>query len=74
MMGWHSDMDFNPRTPRGVRLEDNAIDEAIKEFQSTHPARGATLSPALAVIVGKFQSTHPARGATYEQLMEDEED
>ena len=35
------------------------------EFQSTHPARGATESWAeLDAEAQEFQSTHPARGAT----------
>ena len=35
---------FNPRTPRGVRHLLAEGQSAILEFQSTHPARGATLS------------------------------
>ena len=34
------------------------------EFQSTHPARGATMSTRAFNARLKFQSTHPARGAT----------
>ena len=34
--------DFNPRTPCGVRHEKKSTDAVIKEFQSTHPMRGAT--------------------------------
>ena len=34
------------------------------EFQSTHPARGATYVSALSLTAIPFQSTHPARGAT----------
>ena len=56
---------FNPRTPRGVRLDYlNEFNRWI-EFQSTHPARGATRKAG--VCMGYeliFQSTHPARGAT----------
>ena len=33
---------FNPRTPRGVRLISYAITQLMVQFQSTHPARGAT--------------------------------
>ena len=36
--GW----DFNPRTPRGVRLHHKVDGLYDIEFQSTHPARGAT--------------------------------
>ena len=35
------------------------------EFQSTHPARGATFDEAVSLgLMRAFQSTHPARGAT----------
>ncbi len=34
---------FNPRTPRGVRLSAVLKSTGRGEFQSTHPARGATL-------------------------------
>ena len=34
------------------------------EFQSTHPARGATTRTSTAQANVRFQSTHPARGAT----------
>ena len=56
---------FNPRTPRGVRLMMYHTSTNTETFQSTHPARGATVH-----LVGRllslleFQSTHPARGAT----------
>ena len=36
------DYDFNPRTPRGVRPDALSTLQAENEFQSTHPARGAT--------------------------------
>ena len=36
-----------------------------REFQSTHPARGATLEAVGDVHHRPFQSTHPARGATW---------
>ena len=55
---------FNPRTPREVRLSVTADRRERQEFQSTHPARGATSSGLLAVHCAIFQSTHPARGAT----------
>ena len=34
------------------------------QFQSTHPARGATMRLAPRLTEALFQSTHPARGAT----------
>ncbi len=36
-----------------------------KRFQSTHPARGATLIHLFGRQAHLFQSTHPARGATF---------
>ena len=36
--------DFNPRTPCGVRQAPEGEKEAAREFQSTHPMRGATPS------------------------------
>ena len=35
---------FNPRTPRGVRLDtlQAIMLKLLSQFQSTHPARGAT--------------------------------
>ena len=35
-----------------------------RRFQSTHPARGATLGEQQGCPSMRFQSTHPARGAT----------
>ncbi len=35
-------IDFNPRTPRGVRRQVNARQVGARLFQSTHPAWGAT--------------------------------
>ena len=36
-------IDFNPRTPCGVRLEIDPSKRTSDKFQSTHPMRGATL-------------------------------
>ena len=36
---------FNPRTPRGVRLKAYQRQAVRRQFQSTHPARGATTTP-----------------------------
>ena len=58
-------MNFNPRTPRGVRRYLGKSATALELFQSTHPARGATGLPCALCESGRaFQSTHPARGAT----------
>ena len=35
-------MDFNPRTPCGVRLLQDSSHNELELFQSTHPLRGAT--------------------------------
>jgi len=56
---------FNPRTPRGVRPVRSQNPNKGDLFQSTHPARGATVRPALVLNSETFQSTHPARGATH---------
>ena len=55
---------FNPRTPRGVRHNCDILFSGGKEFQSTHPARGATSAELRHATMSIFQSTHPARGAT----------
>ena len=36
----------------------------LKKFQSTPPARGATIAPPISRMPIVFQSTPPARGAT----------
>ena len=35
-------VDFNPRTPCGVRLSGTTARPSSRIFQSTHPLRGAT--------------------------------
>ena len=57
-------VDFNPRTPCGVRLQLFNTDRELFAFQSTHPLRGATVSPETNLATREFQSTHPLRGAT----------
>ena len=57
--------DFNPRSPRGERQRCGVGIASTTIFQSTLPARGATV--LLSVFGSKmveFQSTLPARGAT----------
>ena len=57
--------DFNPRPPRGGRPRMNCMkSERKRSFQSTPPARGATVSFSGKLRVERFQSTPPARGAT----------
>ena len=56
-------MDFNPRTPCGVRHY-HQYQHSDQSFQSTHPLRGATCSAFPICASCRFQSTHPLRGAT----------
>ena len=56
--------DFNPRSPRGERLVNLPIQHFLSVFQSTLPARGATLPGVQKELDAAFQSTLPARGAT----------
>ena len=55
---------FNPRSPRGERQESLLTIFDVPEFQSTLPARGATIPAAVSAATYRFQSTLPARGAT----------
>ena len=56
--------DFNPRSPQGERRRAVKNNTFIREFQSTLPARGATIPPHPRRRQKGFQSTLPARGAT----------
>ena len=56
---------FYPRSPRGERQKFDALPVAIKQFLSTLPARGATMSRDECYRQANlFLSTLPARGAT----------
>ncbi len=55
---------FNPRPPRGGRLQHLCSCHRFQRFQSTPPARGATGMGRLVTSSLIFQSTPPARGAT----------
>ena len=57
-------VDFNPRTPCGVRQPNGQTSTSSSRFQSTHPLRGATCSLPVKIRRQQFQSTHPLRGAT----------
>ena len=62
---------FNSRTPGGVRLAKMTLTEIAKEFQFTHPGRGATLRLLLPLLCrARFQFTHPGRGATLQKLIQ----
>ena len=56
--------DFNPRPPRGGRRCYPELSSEDIQFQSTPPARGATLQSLEVLAIMRFQSTPPARGAT----------
>ena len=57
---WASD--FNPRTPRGVRRLKSYLSLALDgEFQSTHPARGATRLNAASRLQTQMISIHAPR-------------
>ena len=58
-------MHFNPRSPHGERLLTDRGKVVRKLFQSTLPARGATITRLTMTFWQRsFQSTLPARGAT----------
>ena len=57
---------FNPRSPRGERLLICFVVPAVRIFQSTLPAGGATPDAFMASRPIRFQSTLPAGGATGE--------
>ena len=59
-----SNMYFNPRPPRGGRLQHMIATRPTSPFQSTPPARGATALSTICAPCCIFQSTPPARGAT----------
>ena len=55
---------FNPRSPHGERRYFALTTGRPRPFQSTLPARGATMLVKTIEIKAPFQSTLPARGAT----------
>ena len=56
---------FNPRTPRGVRLRSGFLTPTVDQFQSTHPARGATLRPARIGVQAQISIHAPREGCDY---------
>ena len=57
-------IDFNPRTPCGVRLQPHLWLLRLRNFNPRTPC-GVRLSPfRIGSATSKFQSTHPLRGAT----------
>ena len=64
-------INFNPRTPCGVRRGNYSASSCNSSFQSTHPMRGATKTHRTIYRRRAFQSTHPMRGATDEKSHRD---
>ena len=62
-------VNFNPRTPCGVRLPVERPSQLSILFQSTHPLRGATWLTHTTDLLTQFQSTHPLRGATFRNII-----
>ena len=60
----HKSNHFNPRSPHGERRLTFMVSKAMNTFQSTLPARGATILTIKTTRQRAFQSTLPARGAT----------
>ena len=60
-------VDFNPRTPRGVRLTLRSDRPKRSEFQSTHPARGATanFTKEQRVCLAQFAYLHKGKKAEH---------
>ena len=57
---------FNSRTPGGVRLLSNEIPAYEKEFQFTHPGRGATRAIAWLVHCTDVSIHAPREGCDYQ--------
>ena len=57
-----SSLNFNPRTPRGVRHDIHGFNFFIRQFQSTHPARGATMTTAKDITILKISIHAPREG------------
>ena len=58
-------MNFNPRSPRGLRRQPGLLKTSPNLFQSTQPKRAATQNQSGAMYEYiEFQSTQPKRAAT----------
>ena len=61
--------DFNPRPPRGGRLKSHTRHHFQEGFQSTPPARGATVKIGVAAAEQLYISIHaPREGGDYEMF------
>ena len=61
-----SSSDFNPRTPCGVRRHHRRDGRPDRQFQSTHPLRGATMLPSAFVSASEAISIHaPLAGCDF---------
>ena len=61
-LGGLGSLDFNPRTPCGVRLVVGEKPGSEKLFQSTHPLRGATLPGLCSCLVWRISIHAPLAG------------
>ena len=65
MAGHTSLRGFNPRTPRGVRLDYKALREDLRKVSIHTPLAGCDPDGKdFSSRIWEFQSTHPSRGAT----------
>ena len=55
---------FNSRTLRGVRRDEESAFSVSEVFQLTYPLRGTTHGSQVLIIDPKFQLTYPLRGTT----------
>ena len=60
-----SGLNFNPRTPCGVRPRTNVPDVGRQPFQSTHPLRGATEAINYSAATGAISIHAPLAGCDY---------
>ncbi len=56
------DLYFNPRSPRGERHQTRGIRVRPHQFQSTLPARGATLVVLIVMVIDKYFNPRSPRG------------
>ena len=64
---YYKSNNFNPRTPRGVRLFQLGYLLPLIQFQSTHPARGATanFTKEQRVCLAQFAYLHKGKKAEH---------
>ena len=62
-------LDFNPRTPCGVRLYRHIFYNFCLSFQSTHPLRGATVKQKIIFFKIRISIHAPLAGCDYLRLL-----